>query len=322
MDREIYCGTIIDKEAKIILLNSHQNLHSFSSQLKGKIDGQIDLLCGLWWSIEGLKQVVKLLFIILRNKFKFPNIRVTILCNTLKEHKLLKLLNIRSIYCNHNCFIDYNLFNIDYNVKKIYSAVYNAVLSDYKRHLLCSGIPDLALVTYNFKNFRYKKLLDTVLEKPTWLNYKVNSEPRLLNTEEIIKIYNEANCGLALSKIEGAMYSSTEYLLCGLPVVSTSSTGGRHIFYTSNNSIITNANTKDIGEAVKFWNDNVVDRDLIRAECISVMESHRKVFTNYINSLFIEKGFRKNVEDTWDSWYVNKLRNDFYIEDFIRELKD
>ena len=41
-----------------------------------------------------------------------------------------------------------------------------------------------------------------------------------------------------MSSQEGAMYSSVEYLLCGLPIVSTKSTGGHDVFFTDTNCII------------------------------------------------------------------------------------
>jgi glycosyltransferase involved in cell wall biosynthesis len=48
-----------------------------------------------------------------------------------------------------------------------------------------------------------------------------------LSDQELVELMNRAAVGLCLSAIEGSMRVSMEYRLCGLPVVSTQSTGGR-----------------------------------------------------------------------------------------------
>ena len=65
----------------------------------------------------------------------------------------------------------------------------------------------------------------------TYCNYsKASGTLRDLNTEEVRRILVQSRCGLALSAQEGAMYASGEYLLAGLPVVTTRSRGGRDAF--------------------------------------------------------------------------------------------
>jgi glycosyltransferase involved in cell wall biosynthesis len=63
-------------------------------------------------------------------------------------------------------------------------------------------------------------------------------------------LLNQAYCGLALSAIEGGMHASMEYLLCGLPVVTTESLGGRSYFLNSNNSIFVDDNSDAVLSAV------------------------------------------------------------------------
>jgi len=47
--------------------------------------------------------------------------------------------------------------------------------------------------------------------------------------EEVTEVYRDSVCGGIFSAGEGACFSSSEYLLFGLPVVLTKSRGGRHI---------------------------------------------------------------------------------------------
>ena len=51
---------------------------------------------------------------------------------------------------------------------------------------------------------------------------------------------------------EGANYSSSEYLLCGLPVVSTESSGGRDYWFDDYNSIICKPNEDSVKKCDEF----------------------------------------------------------------------
>ncbi|WP_092048398.1 glycosyltransferase [Planctomicrobium piriforme] len=66
----------------------------------------------------------------------------------------------------------------------------------------------------------------------------MDSQGGYLTAEEVNLVHNQSRIGVILSEQEGGCGASTEYLLAGLPVVSTSSTGGRDLFYDSGNSII------------------------------------------------------------------------------------
>ncbi|MFD2570784.1 glycosyltransferase [Spirosoma soli] len=315
--RKRYLGTVIDPSIGIITLNSHINLNDFSKELYPYIDRKIYVICGLWWSIESIKEIIQMIYIIAKNKILYPKINVSILCNTQKELKILKFLKINAIYCNHNCFIDENIFDINNNKKK-YKAVYNAVLSRFKRHILCSKIEGLTLITYKYDNTKYKKYLEENLHSAVWQNYKENGAIVFLTSDESASVYNQSYVGLALSKVEGAMYSSTEYLLCGIPVVSTKSKGGRDIFYNIYNSIICKANSTDVSMAVDILSKRNVNPYKIRKDTLELMLAHRQRFVEHINLIIKKNNLGYDIRDTWNNWYINKLRHELYVED----LKD
>ncbi len=54
-----------------------------------------------------------------------------------------------------------------------------------------------------------------------------------LNSWEVARKLNACRVGMCLSETEGAMFAAVEYLLCGLPVVSTPSQGGRDVWFDS-----------------------------------------------------------------------------------------
>jgi glycosyltransferase involved in cell wall biosynthesis len=318
-----YFGTLLDAKAGIIVLNDYVNLFPLSKEIGKDLKRDIHIICGLWWSIEQPKRVFKLVFKLLRNRILYPKIRVSILCNTKREHQLLRLFLIDSVYCNHNCFIDENIFTISPGVSKRYDAVYNAVLNDFKRHALVSDIGGkVAFITYRFENAVYKSYLDENLKNIVWLNYSSGGKPVFLENGSVVEIYNESYTGLALSSVEGAMYASCEYLLCGIPVVSTSSKGGRDVFFDDYNSIIADAVPEQISQAVDRLKAANKDPMVIRTTAISLMRKHRQQFIKHVNKVLRSKGWHYDISDTWDTWFVNKLRNELYAPDLLVQLND
>lgn len=167
---------------------------------------------------------------------------------------------------NHNAFLDENLFKI-VNSEKKYDAIYTARLSEFKRHYLASKVENLALVAGDTDTELIKNL-------PT----HVYKNDKHLSSEEVIHKLSESKVGLLLSEAEGACYSSSEYLLCGLPVVSTLSYGGRDIWYNSYNSIICDPSPEAIAEAVKRLSSYGRDPQRIRKMHINLAKQLRENF--------------------------------------------
>ncbi len=58
----------------------------------------------------------------------------------------------------------------------------------------------------------------------------------------------------------------------------------------------------------------------IRTAVISRMKEHRQRFVKHINRLLRTKGFQHDIADTWDVWYVNKLRNELDAAELLLQL--
>jgi glycosyltransferase involved in cell wall biosynthesis len=316
-----YFGTLLDAEAGIIVLNDYVNLFPLSKEIGANLKKDIHIICGVWWSVETPKNLIKIILTLVRNRIVYPKIKVSILCNTKKEQKLLRLFFIDAVYCNQNCFIDEKIFTIMPGLKKRYSAVYNAVLTDFKRHsLVAASKGKVAFVTYKFGNIPYKNYLDEKLKNIVWLNYLPGKEPVFLDNEELVEIYNESHVGLALSAVEGAMYASCEYLLCGIPVVSTRSKGGRDVFFDGYNSIISDAVPEKIALAVEHLTSADKDPMAIRTTAISLMKRHREQFIEHVNRVLRAKGLQYDISDTWNEWFVNKLRHEMFADELVGQL--
>jgi glycosyltransferase involved in cell wall biosynthesis len=204
---------------------------------------------------------------------QFP--RVTWMCNALAEVTMLRVLGQRAIFCHHNLFCNENTFNIQANPIE-YDAIYIARLDAYKRLWLASDIPKLRIITAN--------PLDKERLRP-WGCDHANINENFLNYQSIALEINKAACGLALSKKEGGMLATTEYLLCGKPVVSTPSRGGREYWLDQLNHLIVAADSSAIADAVLGMDPSKMDPILIRAGTLERLFVQRRILFDYVCQL-------------------------------------
>ena len=125
------------------------------------------------------------------------------------------------IYFNNCCFLNDQLFTINKSIKKRYDLVINGRNNKFKRHHLSTNVPNKLFIYY--VNDTLQDIPDLSIYNPTKMMYKI---PR----NQLSNYLNMCRMGAMLSEKEGACYASAEYLLCGLPVISTPSKGGRHVF--------------------------------------------------------------------------------------------
>jgi glycosyltransferase involved in cell wall biosynthesis len=228
-----------------------------------------------------------------------------ILANNEVEKQNLEKNGFICSIINQNAWIDEELIKPSLQEKQ-YNAIMIARKTPFKRHYLASKIPKLALISGGCN-------LGAQLEDPL-PNCVFESKKHLFEREVCEKI-SQSSCGLCLSKIEGACFSSSEYLLCGVPVVSTQSQGGRDYWYDSYNSLICDDNEESVAAAVDFFvktprdpekirNTHIEKQKQIRAEFISILQS---VFSKYNEEVNAERYFLDNFENKM----YRSLRPDF-----------
>jgi hypothetical protein len=318
--RKRYYGAIVEPRAGIILLSDYVNLLPLAKEIEGSLRTSMHIVCSIGWSMEAPRQVLKLLVIVLRTKLFYPRISFSVLANTRKEYRLLRLLGIRAALCHQNCFIDEQIVDIRPAIEKKYDAVYNAVLTGFKRHILAKDVRHLALITYRFENTGYKAYLDARLDHPVWVNYQWGKQPVFLDNQQVVDTYNAAYVGLALSAFEGAMYASTEYLLCGIPVVTTASKGGRDVYFSSENSLTADARPEAVAAAVRDLKAGQKDPYVIRERTLELMKHHRAAFVAHVNEIIRSKGMNYDVSETWNNWFVHKMRRELYADEIAATL--
>lgn len=213
-------------------------------------------------------------------KFKIEN--VIWMCNTKEQINICINKNYNHIMCNQNCLLNENKFLIK-DKTKIYDAVMNSrPEKNFKRPYLAKMINNLAILKgYNFRKDDYYDL--------NQLNPKFINNDRLTQSE-VVDIYSQSKVGLIFSEKEGACYSSSEYLLCGLPVISTKSKGGRDIWYNEKNSILCEDNVESVLEcvnkAITNLNDNIFNKNEIRNMHIKMSIEMRKNMIDMVSKIF------------------------------------
>jgi glycosyltransferase involved in cell wall biosynthesis len=129
----------------------------------------------------------------------------------------------------------------------------------------------------------------------------------MIPTEEMYNYINQAKVGLCLSADEGAMYASAEYLLCGLPVVSTRSIGGRDTFFDDEYVKIVDDTPEAVSEGVREMICRNINPYYIREKTIEKMKSHRGAFIAMIQAIYDKEGVKRHFSEEWSKIFVNKL---------------
>jgi len=280
----------------------------FSENFRGK---KVYFVFLLWWSFESKNEVRKIQKSLYKQKKYYPKHEFIFLCNTKREYRLFKKFNLSCIFCNQNAFLDGKIFTIKPGYKKKYDAIYNARMLPFKRHHLASKIDNLALLTYfdNTKNSRgYYLKTKKRLPKATWLNKPFLGGVNKFITPTMCSQYlNQAKVGLCLSAKEGAMYACVEYLLCGLPVVSTRSIGGRVIFFDNDYVKIVDGKPISVKEAVDEVIKKNISSNYIRMKTLLKIKPHRERFITLIQEIYDKEGVNKKFRDEWNKIFINKM---------------
>ncbi len=222
----------------------------------------------------------------------------------------------KAILCNHNCLLDYTRFTIIPEKDIIYDLVMNCRPEKWKRPDLAENVENLAYI----KGIAYgqKEVYDYTKLNCKYMN--INRIPLL----EVMKIYNQSYCGGIFSESEGACYSSSEYLLCGLPVISTVSRGGRDTWYNKKNSLIIDPTREAVTTAIELCKynitHNIFDREEIRKTHIELSNKMRMNFIKHTQMIFDCHNIHADASAYWDSVYFNKMKDSFEVDKCAEKL--
>ncbi len=220
-----------------------------------------------------------------------PRHELIFLCNTEEERRLISAVGGTAIFSNHNLMIPEDIFRPLPDVPVEYDAVYNGRISHTKRHYLAFEIDRLVHVTSSIGELppvcdrAFIRRLQAQSPRHHVANPLVDGQLGRLSAEAVNRVYNQAAVGLCLSAIEGAMYSSMEYLLAGLPIVSTPSIGGRDVYFDPDYCIICEPEPTAVRRAVETLRDRAIPREEIRGRTLERVRAERLDLMAYLSAL-------------------------------------
>ena len=309
-------------EDPLILIGVSPHIHIYLEAL-GEISKKkrIHFICVISWTLYEMGDLVLAEY--QRMKNEFPNILITYMCNSPEEFSLGREKGIPSFYCSQNAFLNENSYEILPNERRVFSAIYLAAFADYKRHYLAKEVKSLALVGYPQKA-SYRSIFNT-LPHAQFINFDAEQRYRWIEHSELVTSLNRSRVGLCLSRVEGAMFASAEYLLCGLPIVSTTSLGGREVLFDERYSMVVEDNPTQIAKAVQTLIDKKISPYEVRERTLELMAWHRRQFDEFIKKIFISEGVP--LEKRKDSYRAlpNKVFTNYSKEEllnFLDVLKD
>ncbi|MDR3470403.1 MAG: glycosyltransferase [Devosia sp.] len=122
------------------------------------------------------------------------------------------------------------------------------------------------------------------------LNALKDGQPVTLSAREVNAALARANVGLILSAVEGSSYGSMEYMLAGLPVVSTPSVGGRDVYFDPEFCLVSQPDAASVRQAVVELKARAVPRDIVRMRTLEKIALARSRFLELVDELLGELG--------------------------------
>jgi glycosyltransferase involved in cell wall biosynthesis len=273
-----------------------------------------------------------------------PSHRVIILCNTAAEVALMRAAGVAAEHCNHNLLVDERVFDLRPGLPRDFDAIYIARMRRYKRHELARGIARLALITSGPEDSEpdYAEAVRAALPRATVINavlarqgYGDAPHARaaavaralfaarghvVLRPETVAEYCNRARVGLCLSAREGAMFASMEYLLCGLPVVSTENAGGRDHFFDADYCVTVPPDAAAVAAAVAAVARRAVAAPEIRARTLARVAAERAALRAVVADVLAGLGARAGLEAAWSRLFSGRWSRLTTLDALLAEL--
>lgn len=252
-----------------------RNLTSFQKAIPQ--NKKFTMVLQLGWSAELPEVAAELKQRLTEAKNAFPEARFIILANAPKEVEIIK--EFCEVYlASHNAFLDPARYPLAKPGKRKFDALYIARITPFKRHHLAGKIEKLHLIgSYSLKEKEYFEQTISQFDHAVW-SQKV---PSFFIGKKIC----EASCGLALSAIEGAMFSCGEYSLCGVPVVNTRNLGGRDTLLPEFAVRYADDTAESVAENVAYWVNNPVTPLEIREGFLRLALPQKQFVQDLLNSI-------------------------------------
>lgn len=256
------------------------------------------------FSEKSLADQINLFMDVTKGKFSLDSL--VMMANTDSDVKIAHRLGLkRSFFCNQNCWLDYGVYKI---TRGLNNKPWNLVLNtrpeyEFKRPWLAQKVENIGIV--QGKLHRKDDYWDLNQLKPKYMN------PNRIPNTDVNNLLNRAYVGGIFSASEGACYSSSEYLLAGLPVISTPSIGGRDYWYTDDNHLIVEPTVEAVAKGVDILKKRLINGDInqasIRMEHIQESNRLRDIFISKVEELLSKYKSELDVTSIFNAYFTDKF---------------
>jgi glycosyltransferase involved in cell wall biosynthesis len=301
--------------------NSHPSL----PKLLELVDDRTFLYFGFAWHLEAATlSSIRATVERAAERRSFPTLsrHVVVMVNSHAEDVLAKAIlgdGFEVVFASNNCLLDEGSYAIDPTAEKRFDAVMVARATLFKRHHLARLVRSCVVVANDFNSG------EGIFAATPPETFQPFTRLKDLTQSQICKVLNESRVGLILSECEGACYAAVEYLLCGLPVVSTPSCGGRDAFFDDYVAVVSPPVEEEVAATVtalvRRLDRGEIRPGEVRARTVSRLHEFRARLSDSI----LEKGSRKHVPIRPDILF-QKVREDsklsntmnWYTRDVVR----
>lgn len=260
------------------------------------------------WSIESEESAAEIREAAILHRIRNPSHRLIFICNTPEEVAILQQKGEAAFFYNKTANVRDTVFRPLAAATTEFDAIYNAQLVPWKRHELSLDIESCAFLFY-----RDQEASEAASDEARIINLHMTAAPghHFINTfdekgtpvrlppSEVNAQLNRAAVGLCLSAKEGAMFASMEYLLSGLPIVSTPSLGGRHVYHDEEYCLTVSADAGAVAQAVDALKSRKISRAYIHERTVARLEQDRRRFLGLLNAILEESGSAKRLAMPW-----------------------
>jgi hypothetical protein len=248
-------------------------------------------------------------------KREAPNATLWSLVPYQSDAPVVEALGVGAIWATPTAFVDERIYYPELEQPKLYDAVHNARTEGDKRHELALGVNNLALISYpafaesepvNVVAARYRSL--------SYVNWSEAAGHRFLAPSDVRRLVNQSRCGLLLSAVEGANNASVEYLLCGIPLVTTPSEGGRDVMYDSRYVTVVAPSAEAVEAAVAAYRVSAPDPLEIHAAALAKARPHRQRLIAWLSERAGRDLTALADGNLWLPQFHDKLRQIWFID--------
>ena len=220
--------------------------------------------------------------VVQRYRAETKGARVIALANCENEVAALGNAGVETRFIHQNCFLDERRYR-PMGRARPYDAAYIARLTPCKRHELMPEAMASKLLLMGCSTKIYDSERDYA--NMVWTRYANAKIVPTFSGAKISEYLGLTKCGLVLSAREGASFCSSEYLLCGLPVVDTPALGGRNVLYPEEYVWSAESSQSSVASGIEHWVANPPDPQKVRKAWLDKASSHREAFRSLMREL-------------------------------------